>query len=66
MTFDDVRQYLDNTGSRYGYAGTFDGCEVLVNTPAGIMPIKNVNINIDSDGIASVIFSVEGNNGNPG
>ena len=66
MTFDDVRKYLDNTGSRYGYAGTFDGCELLVNTPAGIMPIKNVNINIDSDGIASVIFSVEGNNGNPG
>lgn len=66
MTFDDVKQYLDNAGNRYGYAGTFNGCELLVNTPAGIMPIKNVNINIDSDGIASVIFSVENNNGNPG
>lgn len=66
MTFDDANQYLDNAGKRYGYAGTFNGCELLVNTPAGIMPIKNVNINIDSDGIASVIFSVEDNNGNPG
>lgn len=66
MTFDGVRQYLENTGNRYGYAGTFDGCELMVNTPAGIMPIKNVNINIDSDGIASVIFRVEDNNGNPG
>ena len=66
MTFDDVRQYLDNTGSRYGYAGTFDGCELLVNTPAGIMPIKSVNININEEGVAYAIFTVEDNNGNPG
>jgi len=59
MTFDDLRKYLDNAGSRYGYVGTFDNCNILVNTGNGLVPVESVHIQIGNNGIGCVILSDE-------
>lgn len=66
MTFSGLKEYMDGAGQRYGYVGVFDCCELMVNTPTGVAPIKSVNININEEGVAYAIFTVEDSNGNPG
>ena len=59
MTFDDLREYLGGAGDRYGYRGSFDGCKIMLNTPNGPVPVKNVQIQIDASGIGSIVLSPE-------
>ena len=57
MTFDDLREYLGGAGDRYGYRGSFDGCKIMLNTPNGPVPVKNVQIQIDASGTGSIVLS---------
>lgn len=66
MSFDELKHYLDDTGRRYGYAGTFDDCKLMIKTANGLVPVVNVQIHIGTDGIGSIILSDEVPNGDPG
>lgn len=65
MTFDELKKYLDDTGSRYGYAGTFDGCKLMIKSANGLDPVESVQIHIGTDGDGSIILSDEEPNGDP-
>ncbi len=66
MTFEALRQYVDGAGSRYGYCGSFDGCEIMIKTPHGLVPLESVQIQIDPNGVGSIILSDEEPDGNFG
>lgn len=59
MTFEDLRQYVNDTGSRYGYAGTFDSCKLMIKTANGLVPVESAHIQIDGNGAGSIILSDE-------
>lgn len=63
MTFETLKQYLDDTGSRYGYAGTFDSCKLMIKTANGLVPVESVQIHIGTNGVGSIILSDEETNG---
>lgn len=66
MTFDELREYLNNAGSLYGYQGSFDSCKLMIKTANGVVPVENAQIHIDEGGIGSIVLSPEGPDGNLG
>lgn len=66
MTFNSLREYIDDAGGSYGYRGSFDSCKLMFKTPNGLVPIESVRIQIDHNGIGSVILSDEEPDGNLG
>ena len=63
MTFDALRQYLDDASSRYGYGGTFDRCKLMIKTANGLVPVGSAQIHIGTNGFGSIILSDEEPNG---
>ena len=63
MTFEALKQYLDDAGSRYGYVGTFDSCNLMIKTANGLVPVGSAQIHIGTNGVGSIILSDEEPNG---
>ena len=63
MTFAELKQYLDDAGNRYGYAGTFDSCKLMIKTANGLVPVESARIHIGTNGVGSIILSDEESNG---
>ncbi len=59
MTFDSLREYLDDAGNRYGYGGTFDSCKLMIKTANGLVPVESARIHINTNGFGSIILSDE-------
>ena len=66
MTFDELRQYLDGAGDRYGYRGSFDGCRNMIMAANGPAPVESAQIQIDASGTGSIVLSPEAPDGNIG
>lgn len=66
MTFNDLREYLNDAGQRYGYVGSFDSCKLMIKTANGPVPVENVQIQIDASGTGSIVLSPEEPDGNLG
>lgn len=66
MTFEALKQYLDGVGDRYGYAGVFDNCKIMIKTANGLVPVESAQIHIGTNGVGSIILSDEEPNGDPG
>ena len=66
MTFDSLRQYLDDAGKCYGYVGTFDRCILMLKTTNGLVPVESAQIQIDEGGIGRIVLSSEEPDGNIG
>lgn len=66
MTFDSLREYLNNAGSLYGYKGSFDSCKLMIMTTNGPVPVESAQIQIDASGTGSIVLSTEVPHGNLG
>ena len=63
MTFDELRQYLEGAGNRYGYDSTFDSCKLMIKTANGLVPVGSAQIHIGTNGVGSIILFDEEPNG---
>lgn len=66
MTFEELKQYLDDAGDRYGYRGSFDSCTLMFMITNGPVPVESVQIQIDASGTGSIVLSPEEPDGNIG
>jgi hypothetical protein len=68
MTFNDLKEYLNDAGQRYGYVGTFDDCRLMFNTRTctGLVTVQSAQITIGTDGFAHIVLSDEEPNGDLG
>ena len=68
MTFNDLREYLNDAGQRYGYVGTFDDCRLMFNTRTctGLVTVNSAQITIGPDGVAYIVLSDEEPDGDLG
>ena len=66
MTFSELREYLGGAGDRYGYRGSFDGCKLMIMAANGPVPVESAQIQIDANGIGSIVLSPEETNGHIG